>query len=331
MDVVSSGPTAEIATAGGQEPDASPREADAPARVTEAPGRGESYPDAQREGAQVPQRSAPRGRPPAGTDRTRRTVKDNWNKARTEEQKAKALAAAVRAQMLAELPLTALAWGRDAGVLTRAQYAEAVNGGVAEAHQARPQTTQQPPATPQAAPTASAWVSGGEQAPAVSSGASTTQVTQPAATPETQPTSTPPPTGPVYMGQPLERVTMFAGLALPVLQSLGRRWKSEAFDPTTHAEGVLFRGLPIETKVNAVPVERMAELVGVLAAKRWPATGGNDPSSQAKTELVVLGVAAFGPALATAGKRLVGTLVDVGRGLGARLKSRRPGRAEVTE
>jgi hypothetical protein len=73
----------------------------------------------------------------------------------------------------------------------------------------------------------------------------------------------------------------------------------------------------------------MAELVGVLAAKRWPATGGvGDGAGQAKTELLVLGVAAFGPALATAGRRLAASLWELGRGIGTRLKDRRGGGGE---
>jgi hypothetical protein len=135
------------------------------------------------------------------------------------------------------------------------------------------------------------------------------------------------------MGQPAERVATFAGVALPVLDFLAKRFSAEGFDPTAHTKGVLFRGTPLEQKVDCVPIERMAELVGVVAAKRWPATGSaSDPASQAKTELVVLGMAAFGPAVVAAGRRAAGALWGLGRSLGARMRSgRNVSAAEVAE
>ena len=273
---------------------------------------------------------APRGRPPAGTERTLRTVREGWKKARTAEAKGKAIAAAVRAGLLAELPLAALQWGRSAGVLTDRQYSTAV-GVAAEPHPARPQPAAAPTPAPDkhqgAAPAAPAPDKHQGAAPATQSAG-----TQPGSTPAAPPTATTPPAsspldappvGPLFMGEPAERVAMFAGVSLAVLKPLALRFKSEGFDPTKHEKGVLFRGTPLQREVDCVPVERMADLCGVLAAKRWPATGGADAAGQAKTELVVLGLAAFGPALATAAKRAVGTLWEMGRGIGGRLKTRR--------
>jgi hypothetical protein len=124
------------------------------------------------------------------------------------------------------------------------------------------------------------------------------------------------------MGQPADRVALFAGLALPVLHNLAERFGAEAMAPTKHVRGKLFRGTPLERDVDCVPVERMADLVGVLAAKRWPASVEQSDASAAKTELTVLAVATFGPAAAAAGKVVGGALWEVGKAMGAKMRER---------
>ncbi|WP_309887547.1 hypothetical protein [Archangium sp.] len=235
----------------------------------------------------------------------------DWADAR--EFARRAVAFAVEADIVAELPEELVRWARQEGLLQ--DVAEAASG------QAAP------------APT----VTAAPAVPAQTNGAATptphgeTPAGAPSSVPVTPPASqepAPPPT-PLFMGLPADRVALFAGVALPVIQELGRRFGTEGLDTTTHVRATLFRGTPLQREVDCVPAERMAELAGVVAAKRWPAAGGGagDPASAAKTELVVLGLAAFGPALVTAGKRVAGALWEMGRGLGARIKARRGGEA----
>lgn len=258
-----------------------------------------------------PRRSAPaRGRPPAGTERTRRTVKENWAKARTDEARAKALAAAVRAELLHELPLTALQWGREAGVLSERQYMLAV-GVYPEAPKQEAAQAVQAPVQPAPAPVSPP----AQPAAGIPQPASAAPAQQPAAPP-------PPPPVPLYMGQPVERVEMFAKLAYTGLKFVSEKLPASIINPTAHVKGTLFRGLPFETKVDAVPLERMAELAGVIAAEKWPARPGDAGVGSAKTELAVLGFAAFGPALMAMGQHVGGALLKLGRGIGGRLRSR---------
>jgi hypothetical protein len=128
----------------------------------------------------------------------------------------------------------------------------------------------------------------------------------PEVVPEPGPTSTPeapaappqPPPPELFMGQPAERVAMYAGALLPGVETLADVARALGVDVTTPRKRTLFRDTPIEREIAADPVARMTELLAVEASERFaPKDGPGDTKADRRVELLILGGATFGPAL----------------------------------
>lgn len=288
-------------------------------------------------------RHKPTGRPPAGTERTKRTIKDDWRKARTDEARAAVIALARRADMLVQLPTEALQWGLAQHLLTERQVAQALGLSLPNVQPPEPQgapaaVPEAPPAQPQAQPHQAEAAQVGP-APVVAPGAAA-PAAEPRAAGPAGPVATgavPPATPPVpevhkYMGQDERRVAMFADAIAPVVEGIAKRLSVDGLDPMERSRLTLFPGHPrMEKKIDCVPVARMAELGGVLLADRYPGgDGGEAGVGDAKAELALLALATLAPGLVRVGKRAVGMLWGMGRGLGAKLRERR-GAREVGE
>ncbi|MBN9685387.1 MULTISPECIES: hypothetical protein [unclassified Corallococcus] len=246
----------------------------APAPSEYTPAREEAVPEVlPPDEAQPARRASPTGKKmgrPVGDDprRRERTYREKVAKCRTPED-------------FREANIWALTYGvaikpmaRDAelakfGTVGGQKFVERARG--AGAGQAKPAVSPPPPGG--GAPGAAGPVSPGPAAPAAASpGAQAAGAAAPGAPPEPPP----PPEPPKYMGQDFQRVRKFAEAALPFAALLGEVSKRVGVDVSQPTKRRLFAGTPYEGQYEGDPVARMAELAGVIMAKRAPtdAEGG---------------------------------------------------------
>ncbi|WP_223632023.1 hypothetical protein [Corallococcus sp. EGB] len=148
----------------------------------------------------------------------------------------------------------------------------------------QPFVKREPVAKAQARPAPGAPAPAAQASGAAAPGAPAPAAQAPAAAPPPPP---PPPEPPKYMGQDFQRVRKFAEAALPFASVLGEVSKRFGVDVSQPTRRKLFAGTQFEGQYEGDPVARMAELAGVIMAKRAP----SDADGGMPAEVELLGVA----------------------------------------
>jgi hypothetical protein len=101
-----------------------------------------------------------------------------------------------------------------------------------------------------------------------------------------------------FMGQPVERVEMFSGAFLPVVEFIADLAKKAGVDLTQPRKRVLFKGKPFEREIDADPISRLTDLLAVEACEYFGPEEGEEgitTKGDRRIELLLLGGVTVGP------------------------------------